>query len=178
MDMKKEWEIQPHGTKRKPHKMIRSFLCTRYLCRQAAEVGSGSKANAIVKATKNTYIGECSNFNGMTIQGRGKVTIGSYFHSGQDIHIITDVHHYEGEQIPYDAADVVKEVVIGDFVWIGSHVIILGGVSIGEGAIIQAGAVVVNDIPPCAIAGGNPAKVFKYRDIEHFQKLKEEKKFH
>jgi acetyltransferase-like isoleucine patch superfamily enzyme len=54
----------------------------------------------------------------------------------------------------------------------------LGGVSIGEGAIVQAGAVVVKDIPPYAIAGGNPAKVFKYRDIDHFQKLKEEKKFH
>ena len=47
---------------------------------------------------------------------------------------------------------------------------------IGEGAIIQASAVVHGDIPPYAIAGGNPAKVFKYRDIEHFQKLKAEGK--
>ena len=47
---------------------------------------------------------------------------------------------------------------------------------IGEGAIIQAGAVVHGEIPPYAIVGGNPAKVFKYRDIEHFQKLKAEGK--
>lgn len=52
------------------------------------------------------------------------------------------------------------------------------GVTIGEGAIIQAGAVVVSDIPPCAIAGGAPAKVFKYRNKEHYYKLKQEKKFH
>jgi acetyltransferase-like isoleucine patch superfamily enzyme len=62
-------------------------------------------------------------------------------------------------------------------VWLGSRVTILGGVTIGEGAIIQAGAVVVSDIPKYAIAGGNPAKVFKYRDIEHYERLKAENRF-
>ena len=47
-----------------------------------------------------------------------------------------------------------------------------------EGAIIQGGSVVHGEIPPYAIAGGNPAKVFKYRNIEHFQKLKAEGKFY
>ena len=92
--------------------------------------------------------------------------------------ILTSNHDYEGEEIPYDSMDIVKDVRIGDFVWIGNRVIILPGVTIGEGAIIQAGAVVVSDIPACAIAGGNPAKVFKYRDKEHFNRLKEEGKFH
>ena len=54
---------------------------------------------------------------------------------------------------------------------------ILPGTKIGEGAIIQGGSVVHGEIPPYAIAGGNPAKVFKYRDIEHFKKLKAEGKF-
>ncbi|GHV46300.1 hypothetical protein FACS1894204_07620 [Synergistales bacterium] len=49
---------------------------------------------------------------------------------------------------------------------------------IGEGAIIQAGSVVVSDIPPYAIAGGAPAKVFKYRNREHFERLKAEGKYH
>ena len=82
---------------------------------------------------------------------------------------MTSNHNYEGGAIPYDDMAWVKDVVIGDFVWLGSRVIILPGVTIGEGAIIQAGAVVVRDIPPCAIAGGNPAEVFKYRDKEHFE---------
>ena len=56
--------------------------------------------------------------------------------------------------------------------------IVLGGVTIGEGAIIQAGSVIIKDIPKYAIAGGHPAKVFKYRDIEHYIKLKIEKRFH
>lgn len=52
---------------------------------------------------------------------------------------------------------------------------ILPGVKIGEGAIIQAGSVVVKDIEKYAIAGGHPAKTFKYRDIDHYEKLKQEK---
>lgn len=54
-------------------------------------------------------------------------------------------------------------IIIDDEVWIGSNVIILSGVRIGKGAIIAAGAVVTKDIPPYAIAGGNPARVLKYR---------------
>lgn len=45
-----------------------------------------------------------------------------------------------------------------------------------DGLRFQAGAVVHGEIPLYAIAGGNPAKVFKYRDFEHFQKLKAEGK--
>lgn len=92
--------------------------------------------------------------------------------------IITSNHNYEGDAIPYDGTHVVKDVRIGECVWFGSRVTVLPGVTVGEGAIIQAGAVVVNDIPAYAIAGGNPARVFKYRDKEHFEKLKNEGKFH
>ena len=53
-----------------------------------------------------------------------------------------------------------------------------GGAKIGEGAIIQAGSGVVKDIPPLAIAGGHPAVPFKYRDREHYEELKSEKRFH
>lgn len=49
---------------------------------------------------------------------------------------------------------------------------------IGEGVIVAIGSVVVKDVPPYAIVGGNPAKIIKYRDIEHFEKLKAEKRFH
>ena len=117
------------------------------------------------------------NFNGLIINGRGKVTIGSHFHSGESCLLITDNHNYEGSKIPYDNTYVERDIIIDDFVWLGSRVIILGGVHIGEGAIIQAGSVVTSDIPAYAIAGGHPAKPFKYRDIEHFKELKEEKQF-
>ena len=60
------------------------------------------------------------------------------------------------------------DVFIEDNVWIGSRIIILGGVTLGEGCVIQEGSVMVNSIPKYAIAGGHPAKVFKYRNKEHY----------
>lgn len=57
------------------------------------------------------------------------------------------------------------DVVIGDDVWIGARAIILPGVTIGNGAIVGAGALVRNDVPPCAIAVGVPARVVGQRDI-------------
>jgi len=135
--------------------------------------------NGFTMLTKNTHLGRNTNFNGMTIQGGGRVDIGNNFHSGENILIITQIHNYdEGTAIPYDSSYIMKGVTIGDNVWIGTRAILLGGITIGEGAIIQAGAVVVSDIPKCAIAGGNPAKVFKYRDIEHYNQLRNEQKYH
>ena len=128
--------------------------------------------------TPQTVLGKNPNFNGMHVYGKGKVVFGDNFHSGIECMIITDYHNYEGNAIPYDNTNITKDVTIGDNVWLGNRVIILGGVTIGEGAIIQAGAVVVKDIPPYAIAGGNPANVFKYRDKEHYESLKAEGKFH
>lgn len=55
------------------------------------------------------------------------------------------------------------QIIIGNDVWIGEGVKILGGVHIGNGAVIGMGAVVSKDIPPYAIAVGNPARVVKYR---------------
>jgi acetyltransferase-like isoleucine patch superfamily enzyme len=104
---------------------------------------------------------------------------GNNFHSGPKCRIITVNHNFnEGNAIPYDSTNIVKDVVIEDNVWLGYNVLILGGVRIGEGAIIQAGSVVVSDVPKYGIAGGHPAKVFSERDVDHYNKLKEEGKFH
>lgn len=65
-----------------------------------------------------------------------------------------------------------RQIIIGHDVWIGYGVTILGGVKIGNGAVIGAGAVVAKDIPPYAIAVGNPARVIKYRfDAETIKKF-------
>lgn len=54
-------------------------------------------------------------------------------------------------------------IIVGDDVWIGYRATVLSGVSIGQGSVIAAGAVVTSNIPPYAIVGGVPAKVIKYR---------------
>ena len=55
------------------------------------------------------------------------------------------------------------DITVGDDVWIGYRAVILSGVTIGQGAMIAAGAVVTRDVPPYAVVGGVPAKVIRYR---------------
>ena len=130
------------------------------------------------KVTPNTIIGDYVGFNGMVVKGHGKVVFGNYFHSGSDCIIISSNHNYKSKKsIPYDNTSVNRDVIIENNVWLGDRVIILGGVRIGEGAIIQAGSVVVNDIPKCAIVGGHPAKIFKEKYVEDYERLKNEGKF-
>ena len=62
--------------------------------------------------------------------------------------------------------------IIGNDVWIGKNVLIKGGITIGDGAVIAMGSVVTKDVPPYAIVGGVPAKVIKYRfDEETIEKM-------
>jgi acetyltransferase-like isoleucine patch superfamily enzyme len=165
----------------KVKKIIRKafqFLFTFQVKRQCASYKLPLKVNRKSKVTPKTYLGKNVNFNGMIINGCGEVYIGDNFHSGTECMMITQNHNYEGKAIPYDNTYLCRDITIEANVWLGNRVIILGGVTIGEGAIIQAGSVVVNDIPKYAIAGGHPAKTFSSRDKEHYEKLKYEGRFH
>ena len=67
---------------------------------------------------------------------------------------------------PRDAFPYKGDTIIGNDVWIGYDAMVMPGVRIGDGAIIATRSVVASDIPPYAIAGGNPAKVIRRRFSE------------
>lgn len=127
--------------------------------------------------TAGSEIGDYSGITQMQVFGRGKIKIGKYCRLSWNLRVHTSNHDWRGDTLPFSYANIVKDVEISDFVWIGSDVLLLPGTKIGEGAIIQGGSVVHGEIPPCSIAGGNPAKVFAMRDAEHFAKLKAEGRF-
>lgn len=156
-------------------KKIRENIVLSQVASHKNEIAVGG----YTRLSSNTYLGKNPNFNGLVVNGVGKVVIGDNFHSGTGCLILTSIHNYDfGKKIPYDETHIEKPVTIGDNVWFGDKVTVLGEVTIGEGAIVQAGAVVIKDVPTCAIVGGNPAQVFKYRDMEHYYNLKNKKMFH
>lgn len=162
---------------------INGWACRHYYPRRIAKRAESCEGLPYVGGksyvTSRTRLGKHVCFNGMAMSGNGRITIGSYFHSGPGCQIITSFHDYDNDDaIPYGNRMIDRDVVIGDCVWLGNNVIILGGVTIGEGAIVQAGSVVCKDVPAYAVAGGHPAIPFKMRDIEHYEKLKREGKFH
>lgn len=111
--------------------------------------------------------------------GGGGISIGQGTILAHDIQIFSQNHYYDGEDLkylPYDEKFINKKVVIGKYVWVGARASILPGVRIGDGAVIGAGAVVSRDIPECAVVGGNPASIIKYRNIEVYRKLSQEAK--
>jgi acetyltransferase-like isoleucine patch superfamily enzyme len=147
--------------------------------RQVRTMGDGLWIGGPTELSENTVLGDNTHFTGMKVSGNGRVEIGDNFHSGPGSKIRTKTHNYDnGTAIPYDETWIEEEVIIGDNVWLGQDVTVLPGVEIEEGAIIQAGSVVVDDIPKYAIAGGHPAEVFKYRDENHYERLKREGEFH
>ena len=73
--------------------------------------------------------------------------------------------------IPFERTDRGGLIVHHD-VWIGGSVLLRPGVSIGTGAVVAAGSVVVKDVPPFAIVGGNPARLIRYRfDEKTFERI-------
>lgn len=73
---------------------------------------------------------------------------------------MSDVQAFAGAENGYKPAG---DTVIGNDVWIGSEAIIMSGVTIGDGAVIGARALVTKDVEPYAIVGGNPAKIIRKR---------------
>lgn len=113
-------------------------------------------------------IGDDCGFSGTTICAAKLVRIGNRCLFGADAMVFdTDFHNHAPEGRRYAKPDwdaISREVVIGDDVFIGARAIVCKGVTIGDGAIIAAGSVVVSDVPPKAVAGGNPARVLRMLD--------------
>ena len=95
---------------------------------------------------------------------KDKCSIGSYTLIGPFVQITDNNHSTNRENLIKFQRAAIKPITIGQDVWIGSGAKVLGGVSIGNGAVIGANAVVTKDVPPFAIVGGVPAKVIKYRE--------------
>lgn len=152
-------------------------LYTLLMRKKCQNVGESSIATGPVTLNKRTKIGKHTSLSSCCILGGGEVVIGDHVICGPNLVVQTQNHNYESDALPFGFGYTCKTVRIDDCVWIGMNVMLLPGTHICEGAIIQMGSVVHGEIPPCAIAGGNPAKVFAWRDKERYKCLKDNGRF-
>jgi acetyltransferase-like isoleucine patch superfamily enzyme len=136
--------------------------------------GSAIGANTKVRVGSRIYGfehleigGDCSLSQGANISlgpGSGRMVMGNGTIVGPDCYFRNANHKFESLDIPiakqgHDS----KDIRIGSHAWIGARCVLLGGTNIGDYAILGAGSVVSFEIPPYAIAVGNPARVIKRR---------------
>lgn len=102
---------------------------------------------------EGVFINACCHF-----QDHGGVTIGDGSQIGHNVVFATLNHFIEAEKrkMTYSAP-----IVLGKNVWVGSNATILQGVTIGDNAVVGAGAVVTKDVPANTVVGGVPAKFIK-----------------
>lgn len=127
--------------------------------------------NSIISSPHGLRIGDYVSVGpGSIIQVDGE--IGDYALIGMGVQIVGRADHALDEVgvpivfstwVGNRAAHARDAVHIGRDTWLGGGCVVLSGVSIGEGAVVGAGAVVTKDVPPYAIVGGSPARVLGYR---------------
>lgn len=111
-----------------------------------------------IRVGRNTFVN-----SGCCFQDQGGIRIGDDCLIGHQV-VIATLNHAAPPKQRGDMFS--KPVIIGDGVWIGSHATILPGVTIGNGAIVAAGAVVTRDVPANTVVAGVPAKTIKTIDIK------------
>lgn len=93
----------------------------------------------------------------------GTITVGEYAFFGHDVAILTGTHDVEkfGRERQLAFPREGRDVVIGDGVWLASHVLVFGPVTIGEHAVVAGGSLVREDVQPYSVVAGRPATVVK-----------------
>jgi acetyltransferase-like isoleucine patch superfamily enzyme len=154
----------PHELPEKLEIGQRTFLVSSYAflhCARSAIIRIGSDTGVYhgtffeLGSAARVEIGNHCTLVGAILRVQNELRIGNYALIAHEV-VITDC-----ETIDPPARPPVRPITIGDDAWIGMRAIILAGVTIGRGAIIGAGAVVSDDVPPMVIASGNPARAVR-----------------
>lgn len=143
----------------------------------SAEVGAGSNIEGTVvleRSSASVVIGDRTHIGGGTL-----LDVATSIRIGSDVLISFGVMIVDHDSHSLDFAmrrdDVrlwmagqknwthvpMRSVTIGDCAWVGAKSTVLKGVSLGEGAVVAASAVVTRDVPPWTLVGGNPARVIR-----------------
>lgn len=146
-----------HKTKNVPSHTIRNYIYKNIL-----SVTMPSNAviyfNTEIRASWNLEIGNGSIIGDSCIlDARNKIIIGNNVNISSEVRIWTEQHDYQDPMFNCNSTPDFQ-VIIKDYAWIGSNVIILPKVTIGKGAVVAAGSVVTKSVPDYTLVAGIPAK--------------------
>lgn len=113
---------------------------------------------------KNIEVGNNFFINmGGTMLDEAPIKFGDNVFIGPQCGFYTAIHPMDAKQ-RRTGLETARPITVGNDVWIGGHVVVLPGVSIGDGAVIGAGSVVTKDVPPYVVAVGNPCRAVRKID--------------
>lgn len=142
------------------------FGWRRFLLRLfGAKVGYATHIynSAIIYMPWNLTIGDQSSIGEWAlIYNLGRITIGNRTTISQRVHLCAGTHDYTDPALPL----LKPPITISDQAWVCADAFVGPGVTVGEGAIVGARAVVTRDVEPWAIVAGNPAKFIKQRKLK------------
>lgn len=125
-----------------------------YVCSYVSQARRGEG----IRIGSKTWVG----IGAVLSSGQGGLTIGDNVLIGPNAVLVTGNHDYSDiARSATEQAYTGSPIVVSDNVWIGAGATILGGVRIGERAVVAAGAVVTKDVPPYTVVGGVPARAMK-----------------
>lgn len=129
-----------------------------------SKIGKGSViyASAKILSPWNLEMGDYSVLGPGVELHLDKTKLGSKVTVSQRTYLCSGSHDISSINKPFVSAP----IVINDFAWIAAEAFVGPGVTIGEGAVVGARAVVVKDVAPWTVVGGNPAKFIKKREIK------------
>jgi acetyltransferase-like isoleucine patch superfamily enzyme len=126
-------------------------------------MGQHIQMEGIRKSRKRVTIGKGTVINhSCHLYTVDNLIIGEHASISSEVWLVTGGHDMNDPNF----SEIHKPIVIGDYAWIGIRATILAGVTIGKGAVVMAGSVVINDVPPYSVAGGVPARVMSRRKLD------------
>ena len=158
--------------------LVRTRIRWRNLNRHNSTYAFNSFDTSLVRVGRGTY-------GGLIVYSYGsqeRLEIGSYCSIAPEVAFILNNEHeltsastfpFKVKLLHSASNEALSKggITVADDVWIGARATVLDGVSIGQGAVVAAGAVVTKDVPPYAIVGGIPAKVIRYRHSAEIREL-------
>lgn len=128
-----------------------------------AQIGLGSIvfASAYIPSPRNLVIGSKSALGPEVRLHIGKTIIGNKVTISQRTYLCSATHRIDSINTPFEAGT----IIIKDFAWVAAEAFVMSNVTIGEGAIVGARAVVFKNVPEWSVVGGNPAKILKKRIV-------------